>query len=60
MLLVPKEQKNMKHEPKQKEALEAIAVNKWDCSIVRTIGYGKSLIYQLSLVLSLSGTGRLY
>ena len=55
IVLRSKGQEDLKHKPKQKEALEAIAVNKRDCSTVRPTGYGKSLInhYQLSLLLSL-------
>ena len=40
-------QENLKIKSKQKEALEAIAVNKRDCIIILPTGYGKSLIYQL-------------
>ena len=40
-------QVNLRLKSKQKEALEAIAVNKRDCLIVLPTGYGKSLIYQL-------------
>ena len=49
IVLKSKGQENVKHKPKQKEALEAIAANKQDCWIVRPTGYGKSLIYQLRL-----------
>ena len=51
IFLRSKGKENSKHKPKQKEAQEAIAVTKRDCSIVRPTGYGKSLVYQLLLSL---------
>ena len=39
--------RNLRHKPKQKEALEANAMTKRDCLIVHPRGYDKSLIYQL-------------